>query len=245
MKSCLIAVACALVVLITSCKKNGADTGTERCPVGDSIRANYSESALYMMMDRYLKDHSLAGYNSPSLSASERDNILGCLQAVYDMNSAESDTVFSLYRIRPFPDVDLYGVILQVDANAPEINRLLSTGRSGNSGFDQLLIKYGIDSIQAFSAYPYFNYVYAMASKPHNMVQVAKELDDVSFVYMAEANPYGGDGDDLTATYHPGYVELDYSIGRGDCPSGCMYRRHWVFRVSNCNATFISSYEKP
>ncbi len=32
-----------------------------------------------------------------------------------------------------------------------------------------------------------------------------------------------------------------FSIGRGDCPSGCIYRKYWIFEVANGVARFVGS----
>ena len=38
-------------------------------------------------------------------------------------------------------------------------------------------------------------------------------------------------------------ILLDFSIGWGDCPAGCIYRRHWVFGVdNNCSVSLIAAF---
>jgi hypothetical protein len=42
------------------------------------------------------------------------------------------------------------------------------------------------------------------------------------------------DGDSATITF---------SIGRGDCPAGCIYHKYWEFRVLNDYAEFVKTFE--
>ena len=44
----------------------------------------------------------------------------------------------------------------------------------------------------------------------------------------------------------PGYTQLTYSHGWGDCPSGCIHRRYWQFNVyPDCSVEFVTSYGDP
>jgi hypothetical protein len=49
--------------------------------------------------------------------------------------------------------------------------------------------------------------------------------------YAGYGNGSIGGGDDIEARAMDGYVELDFSVGYGDCPSGCIYRHYWMFRA--------------
>lgn len=226
------------LLLLYSCKKNGSDTGTDLCPVGDSVRTNYTMSAYQLIMNRYADDHALPGLSSPELPVSETDNILGYLQTVYSLNIKERDSVVLIYFIHPKPLFSLTDLTLSLNAATPEVKQLLSTKHSGNPEFDALLDRFQIDSVR-----PIIDQYYgATTGKPLNLVEASRELSKFPFVYNSQPAVFGGDGNDLILKKHSGYVELDFSLGWGDCPLGCMYRRHWVFHVANCKATFIRSY---
>lgn len=232
-----------------ACKKdpNNSERTTGLCPVSDTVRAIYTESAMQLLMQRYMNDTTLSGYHSATFSASELDEMLGYIQSVYDLKIPERDSVFNVYQIREYPVVSLNGVNLKVDPTAPEIQRLLAGNSSGNPQLDALLTHYGIDSFNAAYSYPAFSWIWARAATPHNMIQIAKELRAFPFIYIAEADGYMGDGDRIKVTAHiaGGFITVvDFSIGREDCPAGCIYRRHWEFQIGgNCTASFIRSYE--
>jgi len=237
---------------LTACHKKCDDHTHQQpgdgCTTSDNIRARYTESAYQMMMRSYLADTSLAQYHQAELSTKERDRLLGLIQAVYNTSSPQRDTIFNVYSIAEYPLVSLYDLTLQVDANAQEGKNLMAGKPTGNTSFDALLAKYGIDSFRN-GITPGAFWVFARTDVPHNMVQVAKELKAFPFIYSSEAGGYVGDGDRIKLnTFEcfaaPCPVEIDFSIGRGDCPAGCTFRRHWVFHVfDDCTVQFVNAYD--
>lgn len=238
-----------LAIAAAGCKKNHDCVETPQCSISDEVRARYTESAMQLMMQRYLADTSLPEFHNAILSVTERYKILGYIQSVYNLRTPERDTVFDIFRIEAFPVVNLHSIIMQVDTAAPEIKLLLSGQPSGNPALDALLSNYGLDSFSTAYSYPRFNWVTAFTDQSLNTIQVAKELRAFPFIYTAEQNGYVGDGDRMAlkvipTLVPPSILALDFSIGRMDCPAGCIYRRHWVFQVdSNCSARFMESYE--
>lgn len=231
------------------CDDNSHQNPGSGCTVADNIRARYTESAYHMMMRSYLADTNSTSYHQAELSVTERDRILRLIQAVYNSSSPERDTVFNLYSIFEYPLVSLYDVTLQVDISAPEVKNLVAGKPSGNAAFDALLVRYGIDSFRGPYISPSGNYLFARTAVPHNMIQVAKELKPFPFIYTSEPSGYIGDGDriklnTLECFAAPCPAEIDFSIGRGDCPAGCTERRHWVFHVfDDCTVQFVNSYD--
>jgi hypothetical protein len=56
-------------------------------------------------------------------------------------------------------------------------------------------------------------------------------FDPIEGVKYASAGSAIGDGNDIEGTLGDDFVELQYSVGSGDCPSGCINRHYWTFRV--------------
>jgi hypothetical protein len=154
------------------------------------------------------------------------------------LNIPERDSIFKLYRIRSFPTINLYGVNLKVDPNAREIQNLLAKRPTGNSSLDALLSNYGLDSFRTSYSYPSFNWIFGYTAQPYNTIQVARELSAYPFINVAEADGYFGDGDRIVLDSIASNTQIDFSIGRGDCPSGCTYRRHWVFDITKLPGDF-------
>ncbi len=47
------------------------------------------------------------------------------------------------------------------------------------------------------------------------------------------ATPVGARGNTLTMERAPGVRRFVYSVGWGDCPSGCTHRHDWIFEVTD------------
>lgn len=52
-----------------------------------------------------------------------------------------------------------------------------------------------------------------------------------------------GDGDGILIRRKAGFVEINFSIGWGDCPSGCIRREGWVFKIRNNKVSLMKRYE--
>lgn len=66
----------------------------------------------------------------------------------------------------------------------------------------------------------------------------------VTGVSNGDLSVYMGTGNYIDAIIVNNDVLLTYSVGCGDCPSGCTYGRRWQFRVnssSDCSVTYLSS----
>jgi hypothetical protein len=231
------------IALTAGCKKhdNGIVNSTG-CPVSPAITAAYTESAQYIMMQEYMNDTTLPGYRNANLSATEQAEILGYIQAVYDLTTPERDSVFNVHNIKAFPVVSLKFMNLKVNTAAPEIQAWIAGSPTGNSSFDAFIAQYNLGRPQPFYSYPIFNWLSDSTTTPHNMIEIARQISAFPFIYIAEPDGYAGDGNRISIQRGSGYADLDFSAGWGDCPSGCIYRRHWVFRITNCSATFLRSY---
>lgn len=74
-------------VLAVSCRKKAVDPGKPSCPVSDSVRKNYSESALQMILRHYYDNKEfLSGYSDGKFSREQQEEILGYIQSVYDLD---------------------------------------------------------------------------------------------------------------------------------------------------------------
>src|SRR5947207_492604 len=67
--------------------------------------------------------------------------------------------------------------------------------------------------------------------EPINIIALAQLFSGISGVRFAEPNGVVGDGNDITGSVEDSRVLLDYSVGYGDCPSGCIGRRFYHFAV--------------
>lgn len=114
---------------------------------------------------------------------------------------------------------------------------------TGGSALDQLLNKYNFDTANASTIYPTFPMITIYTSDSYNLIPVLKEFSDLASISDADFDTGCiGDGNTITLERMDESATITFSIGSGDCPSGCLYRTHWEFSVSNGVATFIRTY---
>lgn len=71
------------------------------------------------------------------------------------------------------------------------------------------------------------------ADKMLNAPELANALGQFKGIKAAEAVLPMGDGNDITSgSEGKNAFAIRFSIGKGDCPSGCIYRKFWVFYVT-------------
>ncbi|MFO8086214.1 MAG: hypothetical protein R6T91_00225 [Bacteroidales bacterium] len=65
------------------------------------------------------------------------------------------------------------------------------------------------------------------------------------FTVEKKSNPTDNNSDGNTITIDKQNIKafITFSIGRGDCMSGCIYHRYWQFVVENNIAKFVKSWD--
>jgi len=155
---------------------------------------------------------------------------------------AATDSVTSLYRVHTFGMPVTRELYLEVDTTLAWV-RALQGGAlpTGNTQVDQLLARFGL-TLASFS----FDVPVLRARQPLNMAAVAVLFEGIPGVLSAAPNGLFGDGDDVRASAAPNGWRLEYSVGSGDCPAGCLARHAWTFLVTpDGNVTFQGSSGAP
>jgi hypothetical protein len=107
---------------------------------------------------------------------------------------------------------------------------------------NQLMQQYALTMTDVFSSSDQL-YLTFTSVEPLNTVALAKRWTTISGVTNAQSNTAVGDGNNIIYQQYAGYAELTYSVGWGDCPSGCIYYRQWTFRVNNDCSVVLKSVE--
>lgn len=146
---------------------------------------------------------------------------------------AARDSVVDRYAVHTFPYPATRSLLVFVAKGAgwPDAWRR-GEPRTGNDAVDGLMVRYGLDleRCTVLIVLPADMCVLA-ASRPLNVQALARLFAAIEGVGSAEPNGPLGDGDDLDATRESDAWRLEYSVGFGDCPAGCIGRHSWTFRV--------------
>lgn len=242
-----------LVVLLIffSCKKNTNQPNSSaklklNCGYSTYIDTNFRESAKFLLITEIIEQGtSHTNYNNSYIDTNDVNTILSAMQKIYELNTLEIDTIFNYYSIRVFRTNSLHSLSIRVNPNATEVVHLIKKEPTGNNTLDNIINTYQFNKVDTSLFYTSYSFFIALSSNLElNLIPIINTLKTFSFFQSVEYNAYGiGDGNRITMIRNENEIELDFSFGEGDCPSGCIYRRHWVFKVDkNCNASFIKRY---
>ncbi|NWJ52354.1 MAG: hypothetical protein HXX14_15970 [Bacteroidetes bacterium] len=226
------------IFVLLGCKKWNITT-VDNIKVSSFILTNYLVDATHLYVREINNDVNHPNYNIAVLDSTEINKILSAFQAVYNLKSQESDTVFNIRNIHALRCFSLNSIGLNVDPKAPEIIKLVNGTRpTGDPKLDGLLNTYQFDSIKKSYNYLKFPWISIYTKKSLNLVPIINSLKQLPYVPIAENNGGCFDGNDIILKRDGTKIMIDFSIGEGDCPAGCTYRRHWIFSVENGIAKF-------
>jgi hypothetical protein len=208
--------------------------------IDDYISTIYLDGARELYIREIKNDVSHPNYNKAELDTAKINHILRKLQLVYELKTAQSDSVFNVLKIKPLRCSSLKSIVMQVNTNEPHIKNMAESRiPTGNAKLDNLLQKYKIASITKSLNFSISNSIIVNTSESYNLIPIIAELNTVPGITSAENNGGCFDGNDLKINVIGSKTIIDFSVGSGDCPAGCIYREHWLFSVENNEAKFL------
>lgn len=235
------------LLFLFSCKKENQFQSLQlNCGYTDFIDTNFREGAKFLLITEIIENGSShPNYNNPYIDNNDVNTVLSALQKIYDLHTLESDTVFNYYHISVFRTNSLHSISIEVDPDAIEVKRLIHNEPTMNVTLDNLISTYQFNDVDTSIFYPNISKFITLNSDLQlNLIPIINTLKTFSFFGSVQYNGYGvGDGNKIIMKRNESNIEFDFSYGYGDCPAGCIYRRHWVFKVDkNCNASFVKRY---
>lgn len=242
MKRIIPVILCALICL--SCEREDRTIGYDEIELDAYIIENYTYDAKQLYFHEIIKDSNHINYKNPIIDNNEVTKILKIIQAVYNSKLPERDTVFDVHKIHGYYCYGFNSISLRVNTVLPEIQNLSENIiPTGEPLLDKILNTYKFDSVKTLYSYPSFPWLTVYTKNEYNMIPIEKEFKKVESVSIAEFNKGCiGDGNTIKLTRNEDYAIITFSIGLGDCPAGCIYRKSWEFEVSDGKAKFIRTY---
>jgi|GEM_PF-2445454 len=75
-----------------------------------------------------------------------------------------------------------------------------------------------------------------------NTKELAFVLTSIEGIKLAEPDGVAGDGNNIEwGSEGKNHMALKFSKGTGDCPSGCIYRKYWIFYWQDGNLTYTGT----
>lgn len=238
-----------LLPLLTLAFASSGQAVQSSCTSADSILARYQDDADRMTVRKVYRQ-GLTYMDSIIIPQSHADSVLNALIAVYNATTLPArDTVVSIFDIHTFPEPILNGFNIAADSTLPWMQQLkLGNIPTGYVTIDNVIETYGLN-VQSYltfgNSFPWHNVVFT-SDNNYNFMALTNELANIPGVYASEPNVTFGDGNNISDSIYSDHVELIFSLGWGDCPSGCTARRFWKFNVYfDCTVTFVGSYGTP
>ena len=200
--------------------------------LGDPQRAAYEEDAVRLALRR-MKEIDSPALRDVEPPAALVDGLYDALMLVTLFDHPARDSVAGIHT---FPRPETREILVRVDPAAAWADAWRSgVAQTGNPTVDELVTTYDL-VVDRFYEWSIGDYAVLRAGAPLNAAALAALFVPIEGVLAAETNGMGGDGDDIRARPRSAGWQLDYSIGFGDCPAGCINRRTWSFLVDSDGA---------
>jgi len=209
------------------------------CAVTPGLYNAYKDDVRALTIERINQINSIYK-DSIVVPQNYRDTIWQGLAAINNVTSlSERDSVFNLYCIHQFPGFNTsYQIAVKVDTSYSWTLqwRNLQT-ITGYNDLDKLITTYGFTIIQFQSL---GNYACLNTNQELNIQALCDSLKNLNGIIWATTNNgYAGTGNYITYTSNGLTQNYNFTLGYGDCPSGCTAYYTWKFKVyQGCNVAF-------
>jgi hypothetical protein len=204
-----------------------------------SVRKEYYADARQLYFREIKADTNHVNYNKAELDTIEINKIVSFLEAVYKLDSPESNAVFHAHKIHAKHCYSLNSIMIDVRTTYPEgknfVNGKIPTG---DTALDNIIGKYGFDSIKFMSTHLDATWIVIYTKRHYNLIPIMKEFKALRSTVFIEPNGGCWDGDNILLKRQGNKATIVFSKGEEDCPAGCIVRKNWEFEVEHNVARF-------
>lgn len=224
-----------LLILQASIQAIGQD-----CDIISKIQDDYLNDAKILALREIYSDSTSSNADSVEIPSSLTNKYLGVLSQVYSLDNQVNDSIFNIYDIHVFPNVPYMEIEMIGDTNYTWIkNYMLDSVVSGHPQFDSIVKKYDF-KLQSYTHLSLGLSMRITTSRYLNLEPLVDSLNAIEGLELVDAmESWAGDGNNIEFSTDSDTMFLDFSIGWGDCPAGCINRKYWHFSIFDCNATYL------
>lgn len=230
-----------VVGMLQSCTKS---TSPDK-EISEFVKTNYSHDAEQLYLHDINTNTNQPNAETIDIDEDEINRILGLIDCVYKLEGEERDSVFDVHDIHTYYCYSTNTILLKVNTDDDAIKKLVNKEfATGDSQLDAMLTKYSIDSVELAYSYPSFPWLSVTSTNGRfNLRPTVEEFNSLENVIISEYNKLcAGDGNNITWMKDGNADILTFSIGWGDCPSGCINHRYWEFKIEDQKAEFVKAY---
>ena len=210
------------------------------CHLEDSLVGIIQEEAAFVTYYSIHEQMSSAT-EDVELPQALTENFYNAICAVRSSSLSVVDSIFNILNFQYHPYFELNQVSVIVDEETPWLIRLRDSGYpTGYTKLDRIIDEYSLTvrSIHEIASTNQYS-VYFNSDHFWNVDRLNSLFEQLDGVEAATVSRRIGDGDRLEGSVFDDHVQLLYSIGLGDCPAGCIYRRFWKFNIyRDCRVEF-------
>jgi hypothetical protein len=226
------AVAAMILVGLAGCKPASGgqkNKGKDR-ELPAELAAAYREDAARLAV-RELLTTTQTGENAADIPQGRIDYFYGLLSKVYWI-CKDVDSIPDLSGIHTLKNPSLRQIMVVLDKTSPfKENWSKGVTLTNNLYLNQMISKYKI-TIKNYRESSLGPTMIMETGMDVNTKELAFLIKNIETIRHAEAEGIVGDGNDITyGSDGKNAMAIKYSIGEGDCPSGCINRKSWVFYI--------------
>ena len=233
-----------LILSLTITTSAFAQTVQSSCEADEVVTESLKKEVDQIVYYYNLKEKQ-PGLDSVPLSSTIKGAFLDAMIAVHNAESLSvHDTIFDVHRIIPHHELDLTRILILVEDTTSVLYTKLKNQEfpTGNNRFDSLSARYPL-SINVEESNWIKGYVILQFDRTYNVMQMAKEFLELDAITYTELHPLDGDGDRIDGSIDGSDTYLTYSKGYGACPSGCIHRQYWGFKIdASCRVTYQGTW---
>src|ERR1035437_9770385 len=207
------------------------------CILPTALQTAYDNDVHYLAMRRMfqIKTSDTSLFVVPQIY---KDTIWEGLSAIFNTTIPERDSVFDIYCVHQYLGTPtfFYYPITFLDTSyswtqAWQHNQTIT----GYTQLDNFLMAYGF-SLAGYNSL--MNYAILHTNQQLNIAVIVDSLQKFTGITSADAAIFG-DGNTINYKVNGNNREYEFTLGCGDCPSGCIGRYKWKFTVyPNCSVLF-------
>lgn len=181
---------------------------------------------------RHLLDEAGPAGREVEIAEEPVNELFTALALVHNATKLAARDSVVAYQIHTKYPPELRELTLSVDSLSPWLQAWRDGRRfTGNDRIDSLLVAYDLEFVSYRDLKFFQDAAWLRSPGPLNLEALAARFEKIGGVLEAHPSPTGGDGSDITASRAAAHWMLEYSLGFGDCPAGCISRHFWSFRV--------------
>ena len=215
-------------------------------PLPDSVAQQYVEDAalLAFQITRGVEGDAA----SIVLPEPLRETLYNALGHVWhSSNLPARDSVIVQFDIHPFHLHSVHRLRVSVETEADWIQAWIDGEiMTGNAEVDQITQEWALTLEEPLDPNDPFPTAQLYSEEARNLLSLSSEFEGIEGVRYSNPRTYAGDGNTIDVAPRENAIELVYSRGFGDCPSGCIGRHYWRFSVAaDGSVEFLESYGSP